>query len=93
MKKMGIIAGLIGRIAGLIGWITMSVAAAISTWDEISRYGITDEDALLMIALSICVFSMMMEKSKKLMKFMRKHFKIKGGKVKELQANNKEMVA
>jgi hypothetical protein len=93
MKKMGIIAGLIGRIAGLIGWVTMAVAAAVSTWDEISRYGITDEDALLMIALTICVFSMMMEKIKKLTKFMRKNFKIRGHKVKELKSNNKEMVA
>lgn len=93
MKKMGTIVKAMSRVAMVIGWAVIAFALAVSTWNEISKYGLIDEDALMLLAMFIGATGMLGEKIEKLGKFMRKHFKIKGGKVKELQTSNKEMVA
>lgn len=92
MKKMGIIVKAMSRVAMVIGWATIVFALAVSTWEKISKYGLIDEDALMLLAMFIGAFGMLSEKIEKLGKFMRKHFKIRGHKVKELKTNE-EMVA
>lgn len=92
MKKMGIIVKAMSRVAMVIGWAVIVFALAVSTLDEISKYGLIDEDALMLRALFIGATGMLGEKIEKLGKFMKKNFKIRGHKVKELK-NNKEMVA
>ena len=92
MKKMGIIVKAMSRVAMVIGWATIVFALAVSTWDEISKYGLIDEDALMLLAMFIGATGMLGEKIEKLGKFMKKNFKIRGHKVKELKTN-KEMVA
>lgn len=92
MKKVSIIVKAMSRVAMVIGWAVIVFALAVSTWEEISKYGLIDEDALMLLALFIGALGMLGEKIEKLGKFMKKNFKIKGGKVKELKTN-KEMVA